>query len=85
MDNITTNEQETSIPKLVSVVEFAEILGVSQFTVYKMIRDRMISVIRIGVPGSQKARVIIPMKKALEELEASYGRPARTLWRSKAV
>jgi hypothetical protein len=67
---------------LVSVKEFAGMVGLNHMTIFKMIWRRELSCIKAGW-GHTRSRVLIDPKQAMAEMQALYGRPARQMPYSK--
>ena len=61
---------------LVSVKDFANLVGLSRMTIFKMIWRRELSCIKVG-RGHTRSRVLIDPRQAIAEMQALYGRPAR--------
>lgn len=59
-------ERERLAPLVYRVNEVAELLGVSEWTVYRMANDNALPHLRLGVKGSKKPTMVFP-KAALEQ------------------
>ena len=63
--------------KRISPAEFAALIGVSEWTVYKMIKERSIPYVKLGTYRSRKQRILINPASAVAALEKRYMIPAR--------
>lgn len=59
-------ERERLAPLVYRVGEVADLLGVSNWTVYKMVADNQLPHIRLGVKGTKRPTIVFP-KSALEQ------------------
>jgi excisionase family DNA binding protein len=72
------NETNLQTQRLrVSPAEFARMIGLSKWMVYRLIWDGHIPHTKLGNYRSRKARILIDPTAALAELERRYGRPVR--------